>query len=97
MVANTREEAHDLLTKDEQIAFIIGDLPDAISAKDAAEFLRKNREQITWARLPAAVLLPTSVADQEDYLRDSGVLGAFITKPVDPQKLLEVIRSSQAR
>lgn len=97
VVALTREEAHEQLKKDEQIAFIIGDLPDAISAKDAAEFLQKNREQITWARLPAAVLLPVSIADQEDYLRTSGVLGEFLSKPVEPQRLLEVIRSSQAR
>lgn len=62
VVAMTREEAYMQLKKDEQIAFIIGDLPDAISAKDAADFLRKNREHITWARLPAAVLLPASVS-----------------------------------
>ncbi len=97
VVANTREVAHDLLKKDEQIAFIIGDLPDDISAEDAADWLQKNRQQITWARLPAAVLLPQALTEQEDYLRGSGVMGEFVPKPIDTQLLLDVIRSSQAR
>jgi type IV pilus assembly protein PilB len=97
VVATTREDAHDLLKNDEQIAFIIGDLPDGISAEAAADWLQKNRQQITWARLPAAVLLPQALIEQEDYLRASGVMGEFVPKPIDTQLLLEVMRSSQAR
>jgi DNA-binding response OmpR family regulator len=97
LAAPTREEAHDLIMKDEQIAFIIGDLPDGISAEDAANWLQKNRQQITWARLPAAVLLPQSLIELENYLRDSGVMGESVPKPLDIQLLLDVIRSSQAR
>jgi hypothetical protein len=97
LVAPTREEAHAMLMQDELIGYIIGDLPEGISAEAAADWLRLNRQQITWARLPSAVLLPAAIADQETYLRNSGVMGDFMAKPLDPHHLLDQIRRSQAR
>jgi CheY-like chemotaxis protein len=89
--------ALQILKQDELITYIIGDLPEGMKAEVAAVALRKNRRDIAWARLPSAVLLPASLADQEDYLRTSGVMADFLPKPLDPAKLLGLIRSSQAR
>jgi hypothetical protein len=97
LVATSRELAFEILRKDELITFIIGDLPEGISVEAAATALRKNRRDIAWARLPSAVLLPVSIADQEDVLRTSGVMGEFMPKPLDTAKLLDLMRSSQAR
>ena len=96
-VATSRELAFEILRRDELIAYIIGDLPEGISVEAAADVLRKNRRDISWARLPSAVLIPASITGQEDYLRTSGVMGELMTKPVDPKRLLDLIRSSQAR
>ncbi len=95
--ATSREMALQILRQDELITYIIGDLPEGISAEAAAAALSKNRRDIAWARLPSAVLLPASLADQEDFLRTSGVMADFLPKPLDPAKLLDLIRSSQAR
>jgi type II secretory ATPase GspE/PulE/Tfp pilus assembly ATPase PilB-like protein/CheY-like chemotaxis protein len=95
--ATSREMALQILKQDELITYIIGDLPEGMKAEVAAVALRKNRRDIAWARLPSAVLLPASLADQEDYLRTSGVMADFLPKPLDPAKLLGLIRSSQAR
>jgi type II secretory ATPase GspE/PulE/Tfp pilus assembly ATPase PilB-like protein/CheY-like chemotaxis protein len=95
--ATSREMALQILKQDELITYIVGDLPEGMKAEVAAVALRKNRRDIAWARLPSAVLLPASLADQEDYLRTSGVMADFLPKPLDPAKLLGLIRSSQAR
>lgn len=95
--ATSREMALQILRQDELITYIIGDLPDGIAADAAAASLSRNRREIAWARLPSAVLLPASMADQEDYLRSSGVMADFLPKPFDPARLLDLIRRSQAR
>ena len=95
--ATSREMALQMLRLDELITYIVGDLPEGMKAEVAAVALRKNRRDIAWARLPSAVLLPASLADQEDFLRTSGVMADFLPKPLDAAKLLDLIRSSQAR
>jgi CheY-like chemotaxis protein len=96
-VASSRERALQILREDELITYIVGDLPERISLEAAAESLSRNRRNIAWARLPSAVLMPASIADQEDHLRSSGVMAEFIPKPLDLPKLLNLIRRSQAR
>ncbi len=96
-VAANAEHAAELLQKDEEIAFIIGDVPDGLAADAATQLLRANRLHIARARLPSAVLLPAALADREEQLRESGVMGAMMAKPVDPAALLLHIRRSQAR
>jgi type II secretory ATPase GspE/PulE/Tfp pilus assembly ATPase PilB-like protein len=94
--ARTPEEAHARLQQNENIAFIVGDLPDGIDPDDAAERLRQNRLHITWARLPALVLLPPSLAGQEEALRQSGVMAAFMARPFDMPSLLNHISQAHA-
>jgi type IV pilus assembly protein PilB len=96
-VAHTAEEAHALLQKDEDIAFIISDLPDDQTLESAITQLRENRLHITWSRLPALVLLPASLAEQETALRASGVMAPFMPKPPDAEALIKHIRYAQAR
>jgi type II secretory ATPase GspE/PulE/Tfp pilus assembly ATPase PilB-like protein len=91
------EEAHIALEKNEEIAFIIGDIPEGEALPQAIERLRANRLHISWARLPALVLLPGNLADQEPALRESGVMAAFLRKPWDEQDILKCIWQSRAR
>ena len=93
----TAEEAHAALQNSEEIAFIIGDVPDDEALPQAIERLRHNRLHISWARLPALVLLPPALTGQEDALRESGVMAAFLTRSFDPRALLQHIWQARAR
>lgn len=91
------ESARALLEKKEDIAFILGDLPDGLALSEAIERLRRNRLHISWARLPALVMIPQSLAGQEQALRESGVMAGFMDKPVDMPMLLDYIWHARAR
>lgn len=97
VVAETAELAHERLENDEEIAFIIGDVPESFSTDEAAKMLQHNRFHISWARLPAIVLLPESLMDSQEELRRTGVMGAFMGKPIDSSAVMSHIRRSQAR
>ena len=86
-----------LLKQDEEIGFIIGDLPEGTDLPTALAILRDARVHVAWARLPAAVLLPASLAGQEEALRQSGTLAAFQAKPVDARELVAQVRRAHAR
>jgi hypothetical protein len=91
------EAAGGALREDGEIAFIVADLAEGMEAEAAAKVLRDNRRHISWARLPAAVLVPASLAAQQDALRESGVMAEFLLKPLNVAALLEQIRRAQAR
>lgn len=91
------EAAGKALHADEGIAFVVGDVAEGTTSEQAAEALHQNRAHISWARLPALVLLPPSLASQEDALRASGVMAAFMAKPMDGQEVLAHIRRAHAR
>ena len=91
------EAAEAALHADEDIAFIVGDLAEGISLDAARLALLANRKHISWARLPAAVFVPDSLAGQEEALRASGTLAALLRKPVIPAELVAQIRRSHAR
>ena len=97
VVAHTAEEAGECLRKDEDIAFIIGDVDDGLTLAQAAEHLANNRLHIAWARLPAVVLVAAPLMSQRDQLFQSGVLGELMPKPLDVEALKLLIRRSQAR
>jgi type IV pilus assembly protein PilB len=97
VVATSAEQARELLTRDEDIAFIVGDVPDNASLDEATDLLRRNRLHISWARLPSIVLLPAHLKKYETTLRESGVMGMFMSKPVAPSAILAHIRRAQAR
>ncbi len=91
------EQGNVALHKDEDIVFIIGDIDEGVGLDQAQDILRNNRLHISWARLPAAVLLPESLMGQQTALRHSGVLAAsFLQKPLDEQALLQTIARSHA-
>ena len=97
LVVATAELAQACLRKDEDIAFIIGDVPESLSLEQAVAHLSDNRLNIAWARLPALVLISSALIEQRAALIDSGVMGELMAKPVDLQALLHYIRRSQAR
>ena len=96
LLAPTREEAHALLVHDEEIVFIVGDIEDQLTVVQAQAWFLQNRAQIAWARLPAAVLLPPSLASEQAALRDSGVMASMFAKPIDGLELTAHIRRSRA-
>lgn len=89
--------AETALREDEDLAFIVGDVPDDADLPSAASLLQRNRARTSWARLPSAVLIPPSLAGQHEALRDSGVMADFCSKPLDARQLVEHIRRAQAR
>lgn len=93
---SSREEAHALLTQDEEVVFVLGDVGDSQTLEQAQDRLADNRAYIAWARLPAAVLLPPALAGTQETLRESGVMGTMFVKPFDGQELLAHIRRSRA-
>lgn len=95
--AATAEAAGDALRNDADIAFVIGDLPDGSMLSSATQALQHNREHIAWARLPSMVLIPESLAGQEDALRDSGVMASFMARSERPERLREQIHRARAR
>ena len=97
VVAKTAEEARECLRRDEDIAFIIGDVDDRFTLQQATQHLANNRLHIAWARLPAVVLVAAPLMYQRDELLGSGVLGELMPKPVDLAALKLLIRRSQAR
>ena len=97
VVADTAEVAHECLRKDEDIAFIIGDVDDRLTAQQAAQHLANNRLHIAWARLPSAVLVAATLMSQRDELLGSGVMGELMSKPIDMATLKSHIRRSRAR
>lgn len=91
------DTAHEMLRHDEDIAFIIGDVPEDATLEQAIDLLRRNRLHISWARLPAAVLLPERLMAHETDLRESGVMAALLAKPIDPASLTYHIQNARAR
>jgi type II secretory ATPase GspE/PulE/Tfp pilus assembly ATPase PilB-like protein len=94
---DTPGQAQALLRRDEEIAFILGDVPEAFGAEELRATLQEFRLHVSWSRLPTLVLLPPALADQEEALRRSGSLAQFLHKPVDPETLVQHIRRAQAR
>ncbi len=97
VVAKTAEEAGACLRRDEDIAFIIGDVDDQLTLQQATQHLANNRLHIAWARLPSVVLVAAPLMKQRDELLGSGVLGELMPKPIDMGALRVLIRRSQAR
>ena len=95
--ATALDQLHDILKRDEEISFIIGDIPEGTTLDDAVELLRAGRLQVTWARLPSAVLIPKSLETAIDTFKAAGSMAALLTKPVDGAELLQRIRRAQAR
>ena len=56
-----------------------------------------GRLQVTWARLPSAVLVPKPLEAAIDTFKANGSLATLHTKPVDTTELLRHIRRAQAR
>jgi type II secretory ATPase GspE/PulE/Tfp pilus assembly ATPase PilB-like protein/CheY-like chemotaxis protein len=96
-VAGSAEQAQDLLNQHEQMSYIIGDIPEAATLPEATDLLRRNRLHISWARLPAAVLIPATLYAQRDSLKLSGVMAELLPKPVSASRLLELINTSRSR
>jgi type IV pilus assembly protein PilB len=97
VVAQTAEDAGACLHKDEDIAFIIGDVDDHLTLPQAVQHLANNRLHIAWARLPSAVLIAPPLMYQRDELLGSGVLGELMAKPMDLTAIKSLIRRSRAR
>jgi len=97
VVANTAEDAAVCLRKDEDIAFIIGDVDDHLNLQEATRHLANNRLHIAWARLPSVVLVAAPLMYQREALLGSGVMGELMAKPVDLDALTRLIRRSKAR
>ncbi len=97
VVANDAVEAHECLRRDEDIAFIIGDVDDRLAVEQAAQHLANNRLHIAWSRLPSVVLIPAPLMYQRDELLGSGVMGELMPKPLDLAALKSLIRRAQAR
>jgi CheY-like chemotaxis protein len=93
----TRDEAHAMLVQDEEIVFIVGDIEDHLNLAEAQAWFLENRARTAWARLPSAILLPTSLSQQQAALRDSGVMATMFTKPVNGPELIAHIRRSRAQ
>lgn len=96
-VAPDSEAAHEMLKKDEDIAFIIGDVEEGATLDEAIVQLRQNRLHISWTRLPMAVLLPPTLMPHEAQLLASGVMGSLIAKPIDMNTLINHIHHARAR
>jgi hypothetical protein len=97
VLAKTAEEAGHCLRKDEDIAFIIGDVDERLSLQEATQQLANNRLHIAWARLPSVVLVAAPLMYQREELLGSGVMGELMVKPVDQDALRRLIRRSKAR
>ncbi|MFM7274348.1 MAG: hypothetical protein ACKO4A_10920, partial [Gammaproteobacteria bacterium] len=97
LVAPDAESAGKLLRTNEDIAFIIGDLPDEDTLEQCIERLRENRLHISWARLPSLVLLPQALSAHHQALRDSGVMAEIMGKPLEVTQLLGHIWHARAR
>ncbi len=97
VMASTPEAASEILHRDEDIAFIIGDVPANMDLAAAADLMHEARKIIAWARLPAAVLLPPALQGHEDALRQSGVMAAIFSKPLPVHELSAHIRRTHAR
>ena len=95
--ARSPDEAERKLHEDEDIAFILGDVPDGLDFAAVAEGLRLFRQHTAWARLPGAVLLQPEHGGREAELRASGMMAAMFTKPLDVPSLIAQIRRAQAR
>ena len=97
MTAATAPEAKACLQKDEDILFILGDLPADLSLQQAIEAARENRLHISWARLPSLLLVSPALAAQEAALRESGLLADLLPKPASMDAVVRHIRHAQAR
>jgi hypothetical protein len=94
--AATREAAHALLLRDEEIVFIVSDVDADMGLAQAQQWFLENRAHIAWARLPSALLLPDALAAEQSALRNSGVMAAMFSKPVSCSQLVDHIRRSRA-
>jgi type II secretory ATPase GspE/PulE/Tfp pilus assembly ATPase PilB-like protein len=97
LVCNSAQAADEMLRKNEDIAFIVGEVPDGIAPEQLKAELQAFRTLIAWARLPTLVVLPAALAHQEEALRLSGSMADFVSRPVDTRQLVEHIRRSHAR
>jgi type II secretory ATPase GspE/PulE/Tfp pilus assembly ATPase PilB-like protein/CheY-like chemotaxis protein len=97
VAAPDAQAADRLLHEDEDIAFIVRNVPDGRGLDEVSAVLREHRLHTAWARLPSAVLLPPSLEVHQEALRSSGSMAAMLVKPLDVAELLAQIRRSQAR
>jgi len=97
LVCDTPQAAQDILRNNEDIAFIVGEVPEGCSSEQLTAELQSFRTHVAWARLPTLVVLPAALAGQEDALRRSGSMAEFLTRPVDVRKIVEHIRRAHAR
>ena len=91
------EAAHELLKKDEDIAFILSDTPADATLQQTIDLLNQNRLHVAWTRLPHAVLLAPTLLSHEAELREAGAMAALLAKPIEPAALIDHIKHAQAR
>jgi type II secretory ATPase GspE/PulE/Tfp pilus assembly ATPase PilB-like protein len=97
IVCETPESAGELLRSNEDIAFILGEVPEGYLLAQLEGALQAFRLHVAWARLPTLVVLPSALADHEEVLRQSGSMAEFLTRPVSAQQIVDHIRRSHAR
>jgi type IV pilus assembly protein PilB len=93
----TAKAAEQLLHEDERIAVIVGDMPESASVAQAGVLLQEFRTHVAWSRLPALVLLPAAMAEQQHLLRESGSMAEFLIKPIKDGDLMRAIQRAHAR
>ena len=89
--------ANQIFKQEENITFVVMDIENDTSLSAAVERLREASRIMYWSRLPALVLLPPGLAEQESVLRENGVISPSLAKPVKIDSLLAQIRRSYAR
>lgn len=97
VLAGSADAAEACLRRDEDIAFIVGDVDEQLGLQQAAELLRTNRQHIAWARLPSVVLVAAPLMSQREALLGSGVMGDLMAKPLDGVALRAHIRRAHSR
>jgi type II secretory ATPase GspE/PulE/Tfp pilus assembly ATPase PilB-like protein len=97
ITCETPDTAGDLLHANEDIAFVLGEVPEDYPRAQLEAELQAYRIHLSWARLPTLVVLPTELAGQEETLRQSGSMAEFLTRPVSTRQVVDHIRRSHAR
>lgn len=95
--AQDAKAAQTLLKKDEDIAFIVSDVPEDATLAQAIDLLRQIRLHTSWSRLPAAALLSPHLAQCEAQLREGGMMSDLLIKPVIPAVLANHIHRARSR
>ncbi len=97
LICETAQSAGELLRQNEDVAFVVGEVPEGCSQDQLEVELQAFRTHLTWARLPTLVVLPAALAGQEEALRRSGSMAEFVARPVSVGQIVEHIRRSHAR